>query len=67
MTHLLLLWCGLSVLGAALWKVSLSVLARRSARRWSDLAPGYKPTLTLHRNANTGFRSRSGAGGSDAA
>jgi len=61
-------WLELSLGGVALWNLLLWYGERRSARRWSDLAPGYKPTLTLDRNAHPGgSRSRSGAGGSDAA
>jgi len=40
-------WLELSLGSVALWNALLWYADRRSARRWSDLAPGYKPTLKL--------------------
>jgi len=54
--HLLLLWCGLSVLGAVGWLCFLAWQDRRSARRWSDLAPGYTPTLKLVKSVRSDAR-----------
>jgi len=56
LAHIVSRWLELAVIGGALWNALLWYGERRAARRWSDLAPGYKPTLKLVKSVRSDAR-----------